>query len=61
MKLGDAIATVATPIARIMNLDCIDPETHELKPDSGCAQRKQTLNDWGDVTYDWLFQPKGDK
>jgi hypothetical protein len=42
--LGDAIASVATPIARILKLKCIDPETKQLRPDSDCARRKNKLN-----------------
>lgn len=42
--LGDAIAAVATPIARALKLSCIDPVTKQLRPDSGCAQRKAALN-----------------
>jgi len=42
--LGDAIAAIATPIARAIGMDCIDKTTGQLKPDSGCAQRKEKLN-----------------
>ena len=42
--LGDAVAAVATPIARAMGLPCIDPVTKQLKPESGCAKRKAALN-----------------
>ena len=42
--LGDAIASVATPIARILGLPCVDPITKQLKPDSLCAKRKAALN-----------------
>jgi len=61
MKLGDAVAKVATPVARTLEMDCIDPETGQLKPESNCAKRIQTLNDWSDAAYDWLFQPKGEE
>ncbi len=44
MKLGDAISTVATPIARALKLDCIDPETNQLRPESGCAKMRDNLN-----------------
>jgi hypothetical protein len=44
--LGDLVSKIATPIARALNLDCIDPETNNLKPDSGCAQRRDALNKW---------------
>ncbi len=44
MKTGDAIATVATPIARALGLPCIDPETKQLRPESGCAKMRDNLN-----------------
>lgn len=42
--LGDLVAAVATPIARALHLDCIDPATQQLRPDSGCAKRRAALN-----------------
>lgn len=42
--LGDAVAAVATPIARALHLPCIDPATKQLRPESGCAKRKARLN-----------------
>lgn len=42
--LGDAVAAVATPIARALRLPCIDPATRQLRPESGCAKRKARLN-----------------
>lgn len=42
--LGDLISSVATPIARALNLDCIDKATGQLKPDSGCAKRRELAN-----------------
>lgn len=59
VKLGDAIATVATPIARALDLPCIDPATNDLRPDSPCARRKQKLNDLSDALFDafWPTQP----
>ncbi len=44
MKLGDAIATVATPIARALKMDCIDPATQQLRPESGCSKMRNNLN-----------------
>lgn len=44
LGLGDAVAAVATPIARALGLPCIDPATRQLRPESGCAQRKAALN-----------------
>ncbi len=43
-NLGDKIAAVATPIARALKLDCIDPETQQLRPESGCAKMRNNLN-----------------
>lgn len=45
--LGDKIAVIATPIARILKLPCIDPSTGKLKEESGCAKRKKKLNEFG--------------
>ena len=42
--LGDLVSTLATPIARALNMDCIDPATKQLKPESDCAERKAWLN-----------------
>lgn len=65
MKLGDTIATVATPIARALKMDCIDPETNQLRPESPCAKRKQMLNEgrYADALYDVFWPssaPKGE-
>lgn len=43
-KLGDKIGIVATPIARALKMDCIDPRTNELRSGSGCAKMKARLN-----------------
>lgn len=42
--LGDAIASIATPVARAMGLDCIDPATHQLRDASRCAENRRLLN-----------------
>ena len=42
--LGDAVASIATPIARALGLPCIDPATKDLRPESKCAERKAALN-----------------
>lgn len=60
MKIGDAFGVVATPIARGMGLDCVDPDTGELKPESPCAQRKRMLNQLGDVIWDFLWRKNGE-
>jgi hypothetical protein len=44
LPLGDKIALVATPIARVLKMPCIDPKTGKLKPTSGCAKMKARLN-----------------
>ncbi len=43
-NLGDKIAQVATPIARALKMPCIDPETNQLRPESGCAKMRDNLN-----------------
>lgn len=42
--LGDLVAAVATPIARVLKLGCVDPATKQLRKESGCAKRKRALN-----------------
>ncbi len=42
--LGNAISIVATPIAQALKLPCIDPETKQLRPESGCAKMRDNLN-----------------
>ena len=44
LGLGDAIASIATPIARALHLPCIDPATNQLRPESPCAKKKARLN-----------------
>lgn len=61
MKLGDTASKIFTPIAGVLGLDCYDPETGDLKPESGCAKRRQQWNEWGDELYDELFQDKKQK
>lgn len=48
MGLGDAVGIIATPIAKVFNLDCIDPKTEDLRPESPCARRKRSLNQAGE-------------
>jgi hypothetical protein len=43
-NLGNLVASIATPIARVLKLSCIDPATQELRPESKCAKRKAALN-----------------
>jgi hypothetical protein len=42
--LGDKIAKIFTPIARVLKLPCVDPVTGKLRPESGCAKRRAALN-----------------
>ncbi len=55
MKLGDAISTVATPIARALKMPCVDPETGQLRPESGCAKMRSNLNA-GMSVQDTIYQ-----
>lgn len=41
---GDAVAAVATPIARALKLPCIDPKTQQLRRESGCEKRRRWMN-----------------
>jgi hypothetical protein len=43
-KYGTAFGMVATPIARLFRMKCVDRKTGQLKPGSPCAKRKETLN-----------------
>lgn len=54
MKVGNAIATIATPIARALHLPCIDPETRQLRPESRCNKARLALNEgrFADAFYD---------
>ncbi len=61
MKLGDAISTVATPIARALKMPCIDPETNQLRPESGCSKMRNNLNagmSLQDAIYERWFKAK---
>lgn len=44
IRMGDKIAAIATPIALALGSGCIDPETKQLKKDSGCQKMKERLN-----------------
>jgi len=41
--LGDRVEKILKPIAVALGSDCLD-EHHNLKPDSGCAKRRDALN-----------------
>jgi hypothetical protein len=63
-NLGDKIAAIVTPIARAAGMDCIDPETNQLRPESRCNKAKQALNEgrFADAFYDRFWpQPKQPK
>lgn len=45
MKIGTAISKVATPIAGVLGLDCYDPFTRDLRPESPCARSRQALDE----------------
>jgi hypothetical protein len=55
-KLGDLISSLATPVARALQMGCIDPATGQLRPESGCAQRRNYLNDISDAFYDRFWK-----
>ena len=55
---GDAVSKVATPMARVMGMDCIDPETREVRPESGCGKRINALNRFGTAMYDSFWPSK---
>ena len=42
-RLGDLVERAVKPIAVALGSDCLD-EHHNLKPDSGCAKRRDALN-----------------
>lgn len=41
--IGDRVEAAAKPIAKAMGLPCLD-STGKLKPESGCAKRRDALN-----------------
>ena len=43
-QLGDMVASIATPIARVLKMDCIDKQTQQLKIESPCAKKRRLLN-----------------
>lgn len=44
--LGDCVEQIAKPIAKLLGLDCLDAQGM-LRVDSGCAKRRDRLNDMG--------------
>jgi hypothetical protein len=60
-NFGDKIASVATPIARALGMDCIDPITNQLRPESGCNKMRQNLNagmSLSDAIFERWFKAK---
>lgn len=55
MKPGTAIEHLVKPIGRALNLPCYD-EQGQLKPESGCAKRRDGINNFADSIYD-IFLP----
>lgn len=43
LRLGDRAERLAKPIAKALRMDCLD-EAGNLKPESGCAKRRDRLN-----------------
>jgi len=43
LRLGDKVESVIKPVARALRLKCLDADG-KLKPDSGCAKRRDRLN-----------------
>lgn len=58
LNIGDAVALVATPVARGLGMDCIDPTTQQLRPDSNCAKRKAALNQLGERIHEFFVLPE---
>lgn len=44
IKWGTVISSVATPIAGAMGLDCYDPATRDLRPESNCAKMRDDFD-----------------
>jgi hypothetical protein len=43
LALGDRVERLVKPIARALRLKCLD-ENGNLKPESGCAKRRDAMN-----------------
>lgn len=41
--LGDVVERIAKPIARALNMPCLD-ENRQLRPESPCAKRRDAMN-----------------
>ena len=58
MKPSKIIGSVAIPIARAFGMDCIDPETQQLRLDSGCAKRGERIDQWSESVYNYFVHPE---
>ena len=45
-RLGDRVEQFLKPVAKLLKLPCLNPDG-ALKPDSGCAKRRDWLNELG--------------
>jgi hypothetical protein len=54
-RLGDLVHDIVLPIASAIRVECIDPKTGELFPDSNCAKRQAVLNEFSDKVYDMFW------
>jgi hypothetical protein len=50
--LGDVVERIAKPIAKALNLPCLDKSTGQLRPESGCAKRRDRMNKAIPFKYD---------
>lgn len=58
MKPSKIIGSIATPIARVLSMDCVDPETNQLRPDSNCAKRGNRIDQWTESVYNYFVHPE---
>ena len=50
--LGDVVERLAKPVAKALNLPCLDKSTGRLRPESGCAKRRDRMNKAIPFTHD---------
>lgn len=56
------MSSVFTPIAGIVGMDCYDPVTQDLRPDSNCAKMRddfnnaQSMKDYANAVIDRIRQ-----
>ena len=58
MRIGSTISKIATPIAGLFNMPCVDPVTGSLRPDSPCARVRDDLDAgrWRDAFWDFIWR-----